>query len=256
MKSVFLLLLFTCSCFLVYTQTSITKKTFTKNLEQDLNSWLREGEVEVRVTDLVTMSPRRQELMTKFLASVMHNPDLYMKRLKLAEDSAIAQPYDSRLGLTKEEWSELDSLSDDLTDMFAKSSGTAMIKVFKNDSNISFKADGAKLNYLNYLIINTKENFVSMRELDYTLKPVDTFCVTNENNIYKTKWCGYKWEFSSNKNKSLPSNQEELSTISMMLLSLTIGLFEKTGETFFKFKVSHLEKGKQVINYDVPIIFN
>jgi len=255
MKIILFILTLICLCIPGYSQTNSPKrnKKIIRDFEKDINTLLPVGEVVVDIMDRVTMSPRRAELMSKFLIAAKKYPDFILQRQKLAEETGNAGPYDPRLGLTIEEKRELDSLSDDLSDMFATTSDTARVLILKKGSIISFKTNHSRLSYLNFLTIDSKNNIVKI--LNYTLTPSDTICVTKENNIYKTKWRGYNWEFSNKTSKIYPSNQSELLKFSMEFYKLTIGLFEKTGETFFEFKGNEITNGKSTLNYEVPIVF-
>lgn len=236
-------------------QTNSAKlhKRIIRDFDKDINALLPVGEVVVDIMDGVRMSPRREELMSKFLIASKKYPDFIFQRQKLAEETGNVGPYDPRLGLTIEEKKELDSLSDDLSDMFAITTDTARVLILKKGNIISFKTKHSRLSYLNFLTIDTKNSIVKI--LNYTLTPSDTICVAKETNIYKSRWRAYRWEFSKKSNKIMPSTQSELSKFSMEFYELTIGLFEKTGKTFFKFKGNEITNGKSTLNYEVPIVF-
>lgn len=141
-----------------------------------------------------------------------------------------------------------------MSDMYVESSGKAKVLISKTNDIISFRSEG-KLSYLNSVTIDIKNKTVKMDE--YTLPFLDTINVTNADNVFKTPWRGYRFQFS-NRDPTLteiPTTQEELSKISMKLYGFMIGLFEKTNKTYIEISGSELRNGQKIMGYKIPIVF-
>ncbi len=240
------------ACVQTPTKTTATEKKITRNIQHDINFLIPTGEYIVDIMDEVTISPRRQELQAKFTKAMKDNPEWFMQQQKLVEITGKGISYDPKLGMKEAEWEEYKKLINNMSDMQVVSSGTAKITVTKTDDIISFKAEG-KLSYLNSTTIDLKNNVVKVS--GYTLTPLDTICVTNDDNAFKTSWRGYKWLFSDPANAVMPSSQEELTHFSMKLYSLTLGLFEKTRRSYIEISGSEISEGKKTVEYKIPIVF-
>jgi hypothetical protein len=247
-----LVLTFLSSCGQSQIKAEIYNKKITRNLKQDINTLIPSGEIIVDIMDEVTMSPRRLELQTKFMKAIKENHEWFIQQQKLVEKTGQGISYDKRLGMTREEWEEYKGFINNMSDIQAVSSGKAEVIIIKNNDIISFKADG-KLKYLNSTTIDVNNNLIYVNE--NKLIPIDTICVTNENNAFKTAWRGYKWQYSDTADPILPTSQEDLSKVSMKLYSFTLGLFENTGKTYIEISGSEISGGSQTIKYKIPIVF-
>lgn len=250
--SVIMLLTFLTSCGQSQDKGTTTNKKITRNFQDDINSLLPTGEYIVDIMDEVTMSPRRQELQEKFMTAMKENQAWFLEQQKIVETTGKGISYDPRLGLTEAEWEEYKKFIDSMSDMQVVSSGTAKVTVTKTDETVSFKSDG-KLSYLNETTIDLKNKEVKV--FDYSLPLIDTICVANADNVFKSSWRGYKWQFSDPANTTMPTTQEELANFSMKLYGLTLGLFDKTGKTYIEISGSETSEGRQTIRYKIPIVF-
>lgn len=231
---------------------SINKK-ITRDVQQDLNSLLPTGEYTVDFMDEVTISPRRQELQMKLMKAAKDNAEWFMQQQKTVKQTGKGISYDPRLGMTETEWEEFKRLMDSMSYMQAASSGTAKVIVSKKNDIITFKSDG-KLSSLNNTSIDTKNKTV---KVDSNILPlIDTICVTNPNNVFKTAWRGYKFQFSNPPNANMPTTQEELVNFSMSIYGFTIGLLENSGKTYFEISASEISRGQQLIRYRIPVIIH
>lgn len=229
-------------------------KKITWDFEQDLTTVIPPGEYTVDIMDQVMMSARRVELNAKFQKAIQANPEWFKLQDKIFEETHKAPPYDPRVGMTESEWEEYKKLMGTMNDMYVVSSGQAKVVVSKANDIISFKSDG-KLSYLNSVTIDINNKTVKMDE--YTLPFLDTINVTDADNIFKTPWRGYRFQFS-NRDPSLtevPMTQEELSKISMKLYGFMIGLFEKTNKTYIEISGSEIKNGQKIMGYKIPIFF-
>lgn len=247
-----LLLTFLAACSQAPSNNKPTDKKITRDFLHDVDMLLPTGEFTVDIMDEVIMSSRRKELQEKFMQAIKANPEWFMQQQKIVEQTGKGISYDPRLGMTEAEWEEYKKFMDSMSDMQVSSSGTAKVDVVKNGDIISFKSDG-KLAYLNATIIDTKNKTVKVSE--YLLPLIDTVCVTNADNVFKTAWRGYKFQFSNPENITMPTTPEELANYSGMLYGLTLGLFEKTGKTYIEISGSEISQGRRIINYKIPIVF-
>lgn len=198
------------------------------------------------------MAPRRQILNEKFLQAQKKNHDWFIQQFKLQKNTGYKFSYNPNLGLTEDEWKEYEKLNQDLSDMKAISTGTAKIIVTRKNNTISFKTDG-KLSYLNSTTIDIKNNIVKVS--NYGLALMDTICVKDSNNVFKTAWRGYKWKFSDPENLTFPTSKEEMNNYASKRFEFTLGLFEKTRETFIEISGYEKAEGEQKITYRIPIVF-
>lgn len=234
------------------TRTIAQEKKITRKVQQDINTLLPSGEFTVDIMDKVTMSPRRQELQLKFMQGVKSNQEWFLQQQKIVEQTGTAIPYDLRLGMTEPEWNEYIKLTEDISDMQVVSSGVTKVTISKQNGVISFKTD-EKLAYLNAITIDAKNNTVQV--LGHVLHPLDTICVNKADNVFKSAWRGYKWEFSEPSDLTMPSTQEEMASFSMKLYSVTLGLFERTGKTYLNIKGAEISDGIQISKYEIPLVF-
>jgi hypothetical protein len=248
----FLILALLSACGQSQIKTEAYNKKITRNIEHDINSLIPSGEIKVDIMDEVRMSPRRLELQTKFMKAIKENSEWFMQQQELVEKTGQGISYDTRLGMTEEEWEEYKGYINDMSDIEAVSSGKVEVIILRENDIISFKADG-KLKYLNSITIDVKNNLINVNE--YKLSPIDTICVTNANNAFKTAWRGYKWRYSDPADPIMPTSQEDISRVTMKLYSFTLGLFENTGRTYIEISGSEISGGTQTIKYKIPIVF-
>lgn len=250
-----LLLTFLTACDQTQSNDKPTDKKITRDFLHDVNMLLPNGEFTVDIMDEVTISPRRKELQEKFMQAVKANPEWFNQQQKIVEQTGKRISYDPHLGMTEAEWEEYKEFMNTMSDMQVHSSGTAKVQIIRNGDIISFKSDG-KLAYLDSTTIDTKNKTVKVFE--YLLPFIDTVCVTNADNVFKTAWRGYKFQFSDPEHVpmpiTIPTTQEELANYSMILYGLTLGLFEKTGQTYIEISGSEISQGRRIINYKIPIV--
>ena len=243
---------FFSACGQTPTKIPISDKKITRNISEDINTILPTGEFVVDIMDEVTISPRRQELQTKFTEGMKANPEWYLQQRKIAEETGKGIAYDTRIGMNEQEWEEYKKMSTNTSDMQAISTGTAKVLITKINDTISFKAEG-KLSFLNATTINLKDSTVNI--FDYKLMLIDTVNVSRAENIFKSAWRGYKWQFSQKSSNKMPMTQEELANFSMKLYGLTLGIFEKTKKSYIEVSGAERIGGKQNVKYRIPIVF-
>lgn len=233
-------------------QSKLTYKKITRDFQQDLASLLPTGEYTVDIMDELTVSPRRHELQEKFIQAARANSEWFLQQQTITTQTGEGISYDPRLGMTEEEWEEYKKFMDSMSDMQVASSGTVKVVVSKKNDIITFKSEG-KLALLNNTSIDTKNKTVKVNNSILPLK--DTICVTNADNVFKTGWRGYKFQFSDPPNATIPTTQEELANFSMSLYGFTLGLFDNSGKTYIEISASETSGGQQLTRYKIPIVF-
>lgn len=246
------LLILATACHQKRTNQIPLDKKITRDFQKDANTLLPDGEFVVDIMDEITMSPRKQALQRKFMEGVSANQEWFLAQRKIVEQTGKPLAYDPRVGMTKAEWEEYQKLMANMSDMTATSSGTAKVTIKRKGDIISFQSEG-KLSYLNATVIDTKNKIVKV--FGQPLSLVDTVNVTNGDNVFKTAWRGYKFEFSHPEHIVEPTTAEELANFSMSLYGFTLGLFEKTGKTYIEIKGMEIKQGQQTGRYQIPIVF-
>ncbi len=252
LKQLFLILTFLSACGHSPNKENVVEQKISRNIQKDIDLLIPSGEIMVEIMDEVTMSPRRQVLQAKLMQAMRDNSEWFMEQQELVETAGGIISYDPRLGMTEPEWEEYKKYLNDMSDMQVVASDRMKVIITKSNGIISFKANG-KLSHLNATTIDTQNNIVKMNS--YKLIPLDTICVTSADNVFKSAWRGYKWQFSEPENVTMPTTPEEFANFSTKLYGLTLGLFEKTGKTYIEISGSEISEGMQTIRYKIPIVF-
>lgn len=232
-------------------KVAVKQKTITRDFQVDLNALLPSGEYTVDIMDKIKMSPRRQELQDKFMTAMKADPEWFLQQQRFVEETGKEPPYDARLGMTEAEWAEYKSIMNNVEDMEAEPSGSEKLIISNVGGIIRFKSTG-KLEYINFVSIDIHNKEVYI--FDHRLGLLDTICVKNDKNVFKTAWRGYEFQFTDNKNIGIPKSSEELKNISMKLFTFTLGLFPNSGRTYIEISGSEVNKGKDLVRFKVPFL--
>lgn len=232
-------------------EKAIKQKSITRDFQSDINALLPSGEYTLDIMDKIKMSPRRQELQSKFMQAVKSNPDWFLEQQKQLETSGKEPTYDARMGLSESEWNEYKLMLNKIDDMEAEASSSEKVTVYNVAGFVSFKSNG-KLAYLNAVRLDIQNKRVSIG--DYTLPLIDTICVRNDKNVFKTAWRGYEFQFADPSNVNRPTNQAELAKVNLKFYAFTLGLFEKTGKTYIEISGSETLNGQDLLRYKVPFV--
>lgn len=223
------------------------KPLLTGDIVKDVNNLLPRAEVTVDIFDGVKQSKRQAELMEKFKLGVQKNYDWFIDHTKKFENVR-PLPYHPNLGLTEEEYTEMQVA---IKEMESISSGSEVVSILKNNNIISFKSRG-RLAILQVVKIDLEKNLVIIGDevLNFTGKSD----ITNETNGLKSKWKGYNWDLETPKDIR-PDQFKGLANLNAKFYKLTIGRLEKNGKTFLQIKGKEIEKGKTKVAFDIPLIF-
>lgn len=197
--------------------------------------------------NVIIENPRLIELQNIFTKSIQENYDWFVE---YGKKNNFPLPYHQNMGLTKNEYEELQKLYKN-TDFKLQESGKETITVIHDDNFIHFSSSGI-LEFFNDITINLSDTTIQM--VDNTLKFQKIEIVTDSKNIFNSPWIGYSWRYN------YPENYESMSSdyIKMGLVkyyTFTIGKIEKTGKTFMLIKGVERNNGEKYIDFEAPIIF-
>lgn len=240
-----ILLIFLTSC--GNSQTTNSQAPLTGILKNDLKTLLPIGKFNADIMDGVKQNPRQLELAKRLQIAVKQNYNWFLEYMKTVPEGEPI-PYNSKLGLTKEEYTELLGFIDNIETV---STGTQEISIKLKNDVINFKSSN-KLSNLNSLTIDLKGNTAIFGQ--YKMKFSDTLNVKTDKNGLKSKWRGYSWRFEEPKNLDLES-LKDLKNVKLKQYKLTIGRLEKNGKTYISLKGREVEGGARTVDFDVPIMF-
>ena len=233
--------------FLILTSFAQEKKN---NIEvsKDLISLIPIGKVTVEVLGDEIASPRKTELLTKFQLGISKNYEWFIEYLGKYPNGGM--PYHENLGLTKEEYLELQKLQEH-NELITNN--IFIVEITKTDDIITFSTNSEKLKPLNSLTIELNANKVSLEKnkLDY----LNATVITDERNAFQSKWRGYNWRFENPKVMN-ENTFKDRATITAGSYQVTIGRLEKNGKTFIILQGLEFIKGQLVANFELPIILN
>ena len=239
------LLFFLSSC--GNSQTTNLQKKLTGNIQSDLKMLLPNSNVKADIMDGVLQNPRQAELTKKFQAAIKEKYDWFLEYMKTVPEGE-PMPYNAKLGLTKEEYTELMAFMDNVE---VVSTGKEDITIEIKNDFIRFKSHN-KLADLDSLIIDLKNNIVTFGQ--YKMSFADTLNITTNKNGLKSRWKGYSWKFEVPKNLDI-ADLKDLSTLNMIQYKFTIGQLEKNGKTYMSLKGREVEDGAKTVDFELPVQF-
>ncbi len=228
-------------------QTTSSKTKLTRNIQADLKILLPNSKVKADIMDGVLQNPRQVELTNKLQAAIRDNYEWFLEYMKTVPEGE-SMPYDAKLGLTKEEYTDLMGF---MKNIEVVSTGKEEITIETNNDFIRFKSTN-KLSSFDSLIIDLKNNIVTFGE--YKMTFVDTINITTNKNGLKSKWTGYSWKFEDPNNLDI-GDFKDLSTLKMKQYKFTIGRLEKNGKTYMSLKGREVENGVKIIDFELPVQF-
>ncbi|MFC2130475.1 hypothetical protein ACFLSQ_03485 [Bacteroidota bacterium] len=235
---------------------TVMSNDLTGDIVEDIKLLLPIGKIEVDIIDSVIMPSRWQELNLKLLTAVRQHKEWFNEQIKIVEQTGEPLKYHSNLGMTEEEFNEWIVQRKNGTDIEMVKSGSETVFIKSEDNVISFSSTG-KLEILDSIKIDLKEKIVRFGY--YKLEQIDTINVDSDKNGLKSKWKGYSWRYDfSNKPdgfNALLEDMEEVKTLKMKILKLTIGKLETDGKTYIEITHKELENGIRIKNIQIPFKF-
>lgn len=227
----------------IFSQTS---DTLTNVLVNDIKLFFPKDEIIGEILGLKT-NPRQIELLEKFQIGVQKNYEWFIESIKNRKEGEI-MPYHPNLGLTENEYKEL-NLYNDNVEFIKIDSGK--IKIIKLNNTISFKTD-EKLKFLEFIKIDIKNNTILFD--NYKLEFSDFPNILDPNNALKSKWKGYSWEFTEPKGFDI-DNFKDLKTLTVKQYKFTLGKLENSGKTIMIIKGKEIKDGEKSVDFEIPISF-
>jgi hypothetical protein len=225
---------------------SQTPDTLTNVLVNDIKLFFPKDEIIGDILGLKT-SPRQIELLEKFQIGVQKNYEWFIESIKNRKEGE-TMPYHPNLGLTENEYKELNSYNDNVE--FTKIE-SGKIKIINQNNTISFKTE-EKLKFLESIKIDIKTNTVFLD--NYKLEFNDYSNVTDPKNALKSKWKGYNWVFFEPKGFDI-DDFKDLNTLTVKQYKFTLGKLDNNGKTIMIIKGKEIKNGEKLVDFEIPISF-
>lgn len=219
----------------------------TRNIPTDLNNLLPAGKFQADIMNGVKQSDKFKEISIKFQKGIQQNYLWYVEYIK-EHEGKVPIPYHSNFGISKEEYTSLKTL---LNEVEIISTGKTPITILKKKGVISFKADD-RLKILDYVKISPDSNYVIIG--DYKLTFQDTINVKTNKNGLKSKWKGYRWEYSLPDDLNIDM-LKDLANLTFKHYKCSIGRLERNGKTLFKIRGREYKDGIKEINFEMVLMF-
>ena len=217
----------------------------SNNIEEDIKILLPEGSISFDVMNQIYQSPRQIELTQKFQNAIKENYEWFIERSSKAELGK-PMPYHENLGLTKEEYFELQGLMEDIELI---SSGTVEYEVSHSKKEIRLIPVDIVNNET--ISINLEKNVV---EFDGQLLAFrDTIRVNSPNNGFKSEWVGYQWVYTNPKDIGM-ADLKNLQTLEIQQYKFTVGFLKRTGKVHLQIKGREISNGYKTIDYELPLV--
>lgn len=237
-----------CAC----AQTDTTPPAKQSHILPTVEQLLPAHTYTVSIMDKVRTNPRFMVLSQKMQEAARKNPEQFLQLQKEAVASKNGLSYDPRMGLSKAEYEELQTLVEK-RDMRVESSGSEEVVVSTVKGIIRFSTQG-RLDILNSVWIDLSKNEAHIEE--YTLPFVEKLSVDSSNNAYGTSWSGYKWEYNSPEHVDFTNmDMDKLKTLDMMQFKLIVGRLDSTGRTLIQIKGQQIERGVKTLSFETPLFF-
>jgi hypothetical protein len=229
-----------CSC------NRMTEETLA--IKQDLLNYLPEGKFDVGVYGEVAYDdPRLVELQTKMVEALRKNAEWFAD---YKQNNDLPLPYHVNLGLTPFEYKEFLVLSSKNKPVL-KRTHVLSLDIIQKNNELQFRGVGL-LEFFNDVIIHFRRNTITLNENE--LKYLSAESSPDTNNIFRSPWKGYSWQYLSPEN-ALQIPQDEYKSKNVTIYKVTIGKLEKGNRTFIVAKGIEYDKGEKVFDFEAPIIF-
>lgn len=236
MKLLFLLLfisLFSCS----------PDFEMTGNLSCDCNKILETGMYNVKIFENISVKdPKYLEINKKLTIAIQENYEWF---IEFSENNEKPLPYNEKFGVSESEY--YDYIDNSYNNLELEETGEAKVEIINEDNIVNFKGYD-NLEFMDNVKINLNDSTIFMTE--NTLSFERYIIVDSTNNIFKSKWKGYNWEFSEG------VSVENITTLNynMKYYSITIGYLEEDKKTFMIIEGKQIENGVTIVDFNAPVI--
>ena len=159
-------------------------------------------------------------------------------------------PFHENLGLTPVEYNQFLRLSATIKPEL-KRTRVLSLDIMHKKTEIQFRGVG-QLQFFDDVIIHFKDRSITLNEIK--LKYMSEESAPDTNNIFRSPWKGYTWQYLSPENAlQIPKDEYQMNNVT--IYKLTIGKLEKGNRTFIIAKGIEYDKGEKVFDFEAPIIF-
>jgi hypothetical protein len=217
----------------------------SNDIEKDLKSLLSEGNMSFEIMDKVRQSPRQIELTQKFQEAIREKYDWFLEYSSNIE-SGKPMPYHENLGLTENEYSEL---QDFMNDIELVSSGILQYNVSYSENSIELTPkDTTRAKTVS---INLSENIVEFDNQRLSFK--DTVRITDAQNGFKSEWFGYQWIYENPEDMEM-SSLKNIQNLEVQQYKFTVGFLKQTGKVYVQIKGREMANGFKTVDYVFPLV--
>jgi hypothetical protein len=166
------------------------------------------------------------------------------------KNNSLPLPYHRNLGLTPADYNEFLRLSS-ANKPILKRTSVLSLDILHKKTEIQFRGVG-QLQFFDDVIIHFKDRSITLNEKK--LKYLSEESAPDTNNIFRSPWKGYTWQYFSPENAlQIPKDEYQMKNVT--IYKLTIGKLEKGNRTFIIAKGIEYDKGEKVFDFEAPIIF-
>lgn len=217
----------------------------SNDIDKDVNTLLPEGSMKFEVMDKVRQSPRQIELTQKFQEAIRENYDWFLEYSSNIEPGK-PMPYHENLGLTKEEYSELQGLMDEIE---LVSSRVIQYNISYSDDKINLIPNDTTDNKA--VLIDLSKNTVEFDNQLLIFK--DTVRITDPKNGFRSEWIGYQWIYENPKDMDM-SALKDIQSLEVEQYKFTVGFLKRTGRAYVQIKGREMANGFKTVDYEFPLV--
>ena len=223
------------------------QRTFelSNDIEKDVKNLLPAGSMKFEVMDKVRQSPRQIELTQKFQEAIRENYDWFLEYSSNIEPGK-PMPYHENLGLTEEEYSELQELTNEIE---LVSSGVIQYEISYSEKKIKLIPTDTSDNKT--VLIDLVTNTVEFDNQLLNFK--DTVRITDSKNGFKSEWFGYQWIYENPENIEM-SALKDIQNLEIQQYKFTIGFLKRTGKAYVQIKGREIANGFKMVDYAFPLV--
>ena len=215
---------------------------------QDLEKYFLTGSYDVKVFGNVAYTnPRIVELQKKMADAIRQHSEWFAEYRQKFD---FPLPYHPNLGLSPEEYKEYLILTSKSKPEL-QLTGVEKVEVELKKNSILFFTRGG-LQFFNGFEIDLKHNRITMN--GHVLEFLSTESVTDSNNVFRSPYSGYTWQFlePGNAIKLPPEDYKKQNT---SIYKVTIGQLETGNRTILIVKGLEFDNGQKVFDFEAPIVF-
>jgi hypothetical protein len=222
---------------------------FTGDFRKDISSFLKKGRYEVM--NGIKTSPKQRQLTQKMNASIQKNRDWYIDYVNSTAPGK-ELPYHKNFGISESDYEEFLRLAKSVTAV-----STKRVEAFiARDEKEVAPSIAASYNFIIVpdltFIVRLEDSVAIYRQLK--LKFTGEVTVDDENNGFKSKWKGYRFEYENP--SSISAEDFKNDELNYHSIKLTIALLDNGGKPLIAFRERKIENGEKVVDKDLPLVYS